>query len=165
MNAPHHSAAADRASTQRKRGTVTVPCPVCGALVGLNPASSVVRHRSALDDDWCAGAGAYSLSGAIVAPVPGDDEVTARRRGTWVRRQILPRALAFVETVREEHRLGIGAALAGLDRVELEALAVVLAAMVPEDRSPQELLGWISWDDAGRPVGRRRRGGREQVAA
>lgn len=164
MSAPHHSAAANRASTQRARGTRTVSCPICGALVGLNPASSVVRHRSALDDDWCAGAGAYSLSGALVVPVPGDDEVTAKRRGTWARTRILPRAVAFVETVREEHRLGIGAALAGLDRVELEALAVVLSAMVPEDRSPQELLSWITWDDAGRPVGRRR-GGREQVAA
>lgn len=155
MSAPHHSLAADRAATQRKRGTVTVPCPLCGAQVGLNPGESVVRHRSPHTDDWCAGAGAYSLSGAAVAPVPGDDEVSAKRRGHWARRTVLPRALAFVEVVREQHRLEIGEFLAGLGRAELEALAVVLAALVPEDRSAEELLSWISWDDAGRPLPRR----------
>lgn len=30
-------------------------------------------------------------------------------------------------------------------RGELHALVVVLAAMVPDDRTPQQLLGWADW--------------------
>lgn len=152
----------DRAARQLERGTVTEVCPECRGRVRTN-LGSVVRHRDVRTDEWCAGLGRLPLSGLGVEPVPGDDEVSAKRRGHWARTAVLPRALAFVQTVREEHRLGIGAFLAGLDRPSLEALAVVLAALVPDDRSVEELLAWTeAWDDRGRPVGAG--GGRERDA-
>lgn len=144
----------DRASTQQARGTKTELCPECRTAVGLN-AGSVVRHRSPHTDHWCAGLGRVPLSARHQEPVPGEDEVSARRRGDWVRRVILPRAVAFITAVREQHRLALGEHLAGYSRVELEALAVTLAAMVPEDRSASELLGWISFGDDGRPMAAR----------
>jgi hypothetical protein len=154
-----------RASRQRERGTVTAPCPHCGASVGLNAGSSVVRHRSAHTGDWCDGAGAYSLSGATVAAVSGDDEVSARRRGVYARTRILPLAQRLVVAVRDEDRAGIGAHLAGLDRQGLAALAVVLAAMVPDDVPAAALLSWITFEDDGTPLPVTRAKPREHIAA
>ena len=46
----------------------------------------------------------------------------------------------------------IGDLLAKLSDDERWALPVVLAAMVDHDRTPDELLSWISFDEHGRPL-------------
>ena len=46
----------------------------------------------------------------------------------------------------------IGALLSGLTDEERWALPVVLAAMVDHERTPDELLGWVSFDETGRPL-------------
>lgn len=153
----------DRAATQRARGTVTETCPVCGTRVGVF-SSMIVRHRDPWSDEWCAGQGRYPLSAGSLEPVDGDDEVSAKRRGHYARAVILPRVLRLVEVVREEHRLGIGEFLAGFGADELRAMCVVLAALVPEDRSADELLSWVTFEDDGRAQSRPG-GGRERVAA
>lgn len=153
----------DRASMQRARGTATELCCVCHVPVGLNH-GSVVRHVSPHTGDWCAGRGRMDLSGRAVQPIEGDDEVSARRRGDYARRVALPRALRFVEVVHEEHRSGIGAFMAALSRDEIEAVMVVLAALVPEDVPVARLLAWTdAWDDNGRSV--HPRDDRERAAA
>lgn len=141
----------DRALMQRARGTVTELCSEFHAPVGLHH-GAVVRHISPHTGEWCAGRGRMDLSGRAVAPIEGDDEVSARRRGEWARRVILPRALELVTAVREEHRLALGDRRAGLGRAELESVVVVLAAMVPDDQPAAELLAWITWNDNGAPL-------------
>lgn len=59
-------------------------------------------------------------------------------------------ALPLVTVVRDESPDTARQHLADLDRRELEALAIVLAAMVPDDRSDRELLGWLHTRDADR---------------
>lgn len=54
--------------------------------------------------------------------------------------------------VRDRDPADIAQRLAGLTRHELEALAVVLAAMVDPDRSVHQALGWIDFDEHGRPL-------------
>lgn len=134
--------ARNRAAIQRARGTATETCPSCRASVGLTP-SGLQRHHSAHTGTWCDGVGRMPLSARTVAPLPGEDEVSVRRRDVYARTRILPRALDLVTAVRDEDRAGIGARLQGLDRQDLASLAVVLAAMVPDDRSPQQLLAWV----------------------
>lgn len=54
-------------------------------------------------------------------------------------------ALPLLAIVRDEDSVAVDAHLADLDRRELVALAVVLAGMVPGDRSADDLLAWTRW--------------------
>lgn len=75
-------------------------------------------------------------------------ELTPEERGDLVE-ALLPEAAGLAVGVREETSEEIGARLAGLSRHELEALAVVLAAMVDPDRGLREALGWVDFDEFG----------------
>jgi hypothetical protein len=152
----------DRASKQQARGTVTDICPTCGQQVGL-VLGAMKRHHSPYSGERCEGTGRYPLTARTVAPV--DDPLSARRRGVYARTRILPLAQRLVVAVRDEDREGIGAHLAGLDRQGLAALAVVLAAMVPDDVPAAALLSWITFEDDGRPLPRMRMKPGEHAAA
>jgi hypothetical protein len=58
------------------------------------------------------------------------------------------RATDLVCLVRDHGTDATGALLDRLDRQGLYALAVTLAAMVPDDRSVDELLAWMDWEEA-----------------
>lgn len=64
-------------------------------------------------------------------------------QGTRAGESALKRAQHFVCLVRDEATDGIGAYLDGLHTDAMYGLVVALAAMVPDDRSPAELLAWI----------------------
>lgn len=67
--------------------------------------------------------------------------------------EALVREAAFLAmAVRDRDPADIATRLAGLTRHELEALAVVLAAMVDPDRTMHDALGWIDFDEHGQPL-------------
>lgn len=57
------------------------------------------------------------------------------------------RALAFVGIVHNFGPQQIGKHLAGLTRRDLEVLTITLAAMVPENATPEGLLAWLRPDE------------------
>lgn len=69
---------------------------------------------------------------------------------------LIPEAAFLAIAVRERDRGDIAARLAGLSRHELEALAVLLAAMVDAERPMSDLLGWIDFNEHGEPLGGQR---------
>ena len=88
-----------------------------------------------------------------------------REIGNDARTRILPVALSLVGQVRERDRRAYGRRLQSMPRQDLVALAVVLAALVPDDRSAADLLAWISFDDDGSPLPRARVARSERTAA
>jgi len=60
-----------------------------------------------------------------------------------VREQMMPVAADLICRVRDLDAGGVAAALLPRTTVELHALAVVLAAMVPDDRQMSDLLSWV----------------------
>ncbi|MFK8851309.1 hypothetical protein [Streptomyces sp. Ac-502] len=78
-------------------------------------------------------------------------ELTAEECGDLVER-LRPEAAALVVGVREEARQQITERLHTLSRHELEALAVVLAAMADPERSLGEAFAWIDFDEYGDPL-------------
>lgn len=68
-------------------------------------------------------------------PPPTDDRAV----------QAVPDALAMVDAVRRFDRRDIHHLLRQTD---LHALVVVLAAMVDQDRTPKDLLGWVQTADS-----------------
>ena len=66
--------------------------------------------------------------------------------------RLVPVAAEFVGVVRDEDRDSVGRFLARLPRQERDALPVILAAMIPDDRTPADLLSWVTWDEFGRPL-------------
>ena len=62
----------------------------------------------------------------------------------------IPRATAMVVAVRDEGPVEVAAILDPLNRDQLYALTVALAAMVPDDQPIDELLGWVA--DLGRNI-------------
>jgi hypothetical protein len=62
---------------------------------------------------------------------------------------MVPQAASLAMAVREETRAEITDFLGSMDRTELEALAVVLAAMVDPDRPLYEALAWVDFDEHG----------------
>ena len=66
--------------------------------------------------------------------------------------RLVPVAASFVGVVREEDRDGVTAFLSDLAVHERDALLVILAAMIPEDRTPADLLSWVTWDEHGHPL-------------
>lgn len=51
-------------------------------------------------------------------------------------------AIALVSHVREDDPRRVWSHLQQLQPTQLLALAITLAAMVPDDRTPEQLLGW-----------------------
>lgn len=79
-------------------------------------------------------------------------DLDAAAKGRLAERMV-PVALDLVGLVRGEGDADlIGEAIGVLSEQEAKAAMVVLAAMVPQDRSPQELLAWVTWDEHGRPL-------------
>lgn len=78
-------------------------------------------------------------------------DLAAAARGRLAER-LVPVAMELAGVVRDQDAAGIGEFLARLGEDEREALLVVLAAMVPVDQTPQELLAWVGWDWNGRPL-------------
>lgn len=77
--------------------------------------------------------------------------VTVEQRGDLAE-ALLPEAAGLVVAVREETAEEIAGRLAGLSRHELEALAVVLAAMVDPERRLRDVLAWVDFDEYGAPL-------------
>ncbi|GAA0500953.1 hypothetical protein [Streptomyces olivaceiscleroticus] len=65
---------------------------------------------------------------------------------------LLPDAAGLVCAVREESRDQIAARLGGMSRHELEAMAVILAAMADPERGLREAFEWINFDEYGEPL-------------
>ncbi len=65
---------------------------------------------------------------------------------------LIPVAARLAGTVREYGRDEVAAVLAQVEPGDMPALAVVLAAMVPVDRTVRQLLGWL--DGPGEPTWR-----------
>lgn len=65
--------------------------------------------------------------------------MTPEQRTAWAKQ----RACDLAVVVRDEPREGIEKWLARYTRHDLEAIAVTLACMVPDDRPVSELLAWI----------------------
>uniref|UniRef100_UPI003F49745A hypothetical protein n=1 Tax=Streptosporangium sp. CA-235898 TaxID=3240073 RepID=UPI003F49745A len=57
-------------------------------------------------------------------------------------RDLIPLAMRLVGIVHEEGPDATAEFLAGLTAEQQYALPIILAAMVPDDRTPAELLGW-----------------------
>ncbi|GHJ34275.1 hypothetical protein TPA0910_87080 [Streptomyces hygroscopicus subsp. sporocinereus] len=79
------------------------------------------------------------------------DGMTAEQRGDFVE-ALMPVAAGLAMAVREETPAEVKARLHELDRHELEAVAVVLAAMVDPDRPLIDALGWVDFDEHGEPL-------------
>jgi hypothetical protein len=77
--------------------------------------------------------------------------VSAAARGRLAER-LVPVAMAFVGAVRDVDGDGIAEFLKGLSGDERLTLLVILAAMVPHDQAPQDLLAWVDWDEFGAPL-------------
>lgn len=89
----------------------------------------------------------------IVPPTPIP---RAHPGGGMLVRSARDRAASLVCMVRDESADSVGAFLDRLDRQNLYALTVVLACMVPDDRSMDDLLDWIDADEHGTTRGYRR---------
>jgi hypothetical protein len=66
--------------------------------------------------------------------------------------RMIPSAMELACMVRDEDAKSIGSWIRSLSAAEKDALLVVLAAMVPVDRTPQELLEHVTWDEHGRAL-------------
>lgn len=79
-------------------------------------------------------------------------ELSAAQRGrlAW---SLVPVAMDLAAIVHGEGDVeSVAELLADLSEAERHALPVVLAGMVDVDRTPQELLGWITFDEFERPL-------------
>lgn len=69
---------------------------------------------------------------------------------------MVPVACELACTVRDEGRESVARLLAQVTPEpvpeQIAALLVVLAAMVPDDKSPADLLSWVTWDEFGQPL-------------
>lgn len=74
--------------------------------------------------------------------------LTPEQRGDMVE-ALMPEAAGLVVDVHEGSADDIKARLSGLTRHELEALAVVLAAIADPDRTLKDALAWVTFDEHG----------------
>lgn len=74
--------------------------------------------------------------------------LSAEQRGDMVE-ALLPEAAGLVVDVHEGSADEIQTRLAGLSRHELEAVAVVLAALADPERGIREALSWVDFDERG----------------
>lgn len=87
-----------------------------------------------------------------MTPAHDDCDNDADARRGELAAALVPVAADLVYRVHEGSRGTVGALLHSLTGEQLRALPVVLAAMVDPDRSLGELLGWVTWDEHGRPL-------------
>ena len=74
--------------------------------------------------------------------------MTPAERGKLAARMV-PVAARLAGMVRDEDAAAIGVFLSKLTGEETRALLVVQAAMIPDDQTPADLLGWVTWDEHG----------------
>lgn len=74
--------------------------------------------------------------------------MTVEQRGDLAE-ALVPEAAGLVVDVHEGSAADIAARLRGLSRHELEAVAVVLAAMADPEQTLRQALGWIDFDESG----------------
>lgn len=89
--------------------------------------------------------------------------LSAEQRGDLVE-AVMPEAAGLVVDVHEGSADDIRTRLAGLSRHELEALAVVLAALADPDRQLKEALAWVDFDEHGNHVAPSHAGTRSEKA-
>ena len=77
--------------------------------------------------------------------------LSAEQRGDMVE-ALMPEAAGLVVDVHEGSADDIKTRLSGLTRHELEALAVVLAAIADPDRPLKDALAWVTFDEHGHRV-------------
>lgn len=81
------------------------------------------------------------------AGIPNKDHFVppprAHPRGHTLVWPAITRATNLITTVRDEGADSIGTILDRCDRQQLYSLVVVLAAMVPDDQSVQDLTAWV----------------------
>lgn len=77
--------------------------------------------------------------------------LNAEQRGDMVE-ALMPEAAGLVVDVHEGSAEDIKTRLAGLSRHELEALAVVLAAVADPERPLKEALAWVTFDEHGNRI-------------
>jgi hypothetical protein len=77
--------------------------------------------------------------------------IGAAAKGRLAERMV-PQALEFACLVRDRDAEGIGGWLGALTDEERDVLPLVLAAMVDIDRTPAELLSWVTFDELGQPL-------------
>ncbi|NEC17913.1 hypothetical protein [Streptomyces parvus] len=77
--------------------------------------------------------------------------LSAEQRGDMVE-ALLPEAAGLVVDVHEGSADDIKTRLHGLTRHELEAVTVLLAAMVDPDRGLKDALSWVTFDEHGQPA-------------
>ncbi|MFE1230283.1 hypothetical protein [Streptomyces sp. NPDC058745] len=65
---------------------------------------------------------------------------------------LIPAAAGLIVDVHEGSADDVRVRLQGLDRHELEGLAVVLAGLADPDRSVPDALGWVNFDEYGDPL-------------
>lgn len=75
----------------------------------------------------------------------------ARRRGYLAERMVTV-ACELACLVRDSDAASIGEYLQTLRSDEKDALLVVQAAMIPDDKPVDDLLSWITFDQYGRPL-------------
>ncbi|MER6249434.1 hypothetical protein [Streptomyces griseorubiginosus] len=75
-------------------------------------------------------------------------KLTAEQRGDMAE-ALLPEAAGLVVDVHEGSAEDIQTRLAGLSRHELEAMAVLLAALVDPERGIRDALAWVDFDENG----------------
>jgi hypothetical protein len=90
-------------------------------------------------------------------PPPRDQRYLNRANGDLAE-ELVPVALELVGLVRDEGPEAIGAFLARLDRGHWAAMMVILAALVPDDRTAEDLLAWVDWDTPQQLARKRARG-------
>lgn len=79
------------------------------------------------------------------------ERTRAQARGDQAER-LVQVALDLALLVRDEGPEAIASFLGRLTAGDRYRLLTVLAAMVDVDRTPDDLLSWVTWDESGRPL-------------
>ena len=65
---------------------------------------------------------------------------------------LIPIAARLIGAVHDDGTIAIAHTLAEVDAVDVPLLLVILAASCDPDRSMEEALAWVTWDEHGRPL-------------
>lgn len=79
------------------------------------------------------------------------ERAAARQRGELAA-QMVTVACEMACLVRDNGPGEIAAALDSLTAEQMRALIIVQAAMIPDDRTPADLLSWVTWDEHGNKI-------------
>ena len=61
-------------------------------------------------------------------------------------------ALQLAVVVHDEERDSVARHLAAIDSADREALLVIMAGLIDVSRPVGDLLGWVTWDENGKPL-------------